>query len=273
MRSKTQKVSPKKAEEMLQANTSNRPLSKPVVRSFAEAMRRGDWKVTHQGIAFDTRGVLVDGQHRLAAVLEADLPVEMTVFTEVPADTFDVLDTGKRRNAADALAIEGEKSTVVLASMLRIVWLYEQRPEGTWSGGSARVSNHQILQVLEEHPEVRDFLVLGDRIGTETGMIKTAAGAASYLVDQANPGVDLDAWFEGVSEGAGLVKTDPRLRFRNTMLRMAREQAGHTQRRRNTREHVLLYVKAFNAWAQGQSLSQLRADTREPLPPIAQITS
>jgi hypothetical protein len=38
--------------------------------------------VTHQGIAFDTQGVLVDGQHRLAAIIEADRPVELTVFTE-----------------------------------------------------------------------------------------------------------------------------------------------------------------------------------------------
>src|SRR6185503_17546608 len=73
-------------------------------------MRRGEWMVTHQGIAFDTRGVLVDGQHRLAAIIEADVPVELTVFTDVGEGTFDVLDIGKRRSAADVLAIEGEKS-------------------------------------------------------------------------------------------------------------------------------------------------------------------
>jgi hypothetical protein len=84
-----------------------------VVRSFAEAMRRGEWLVTHQGIAFDVNGVLVDGQHRLAAVIEADQPVEMTVFTEVPEGAFDVLDTGKRRTAADVLAIEGEKEQLI----------------------------------------------------------------------------------------------------------------------------------------------------------------
>jgi hypothetical protein len=47
--SKVQKVSPKRAAEMLAANTLNRPLSKSTVRSFAAAMRRGDWLVTHQG--------------------------------------------------------------------------------------------------------------------------------------------------------------------------------------------------------------------------------
>lgn len=76
VRSKVQKITPKRAAEMLEANASNRPLSKTTVRAFAEAMRRGDWLVTHQGIAFDTAGVLVDGQHRVAAIVEADLPVK-----------------------------------------------------------------------------------------------------------------------------------------------------------------------------------------------------
>lgn len=66
VRSKLQKISPKRAAEMLAANTSNRLLSKATARSFAEAMRRRDWLVTHQGITFDTAGLLVDGQHRLA---------------------------------------------------------------------------------------------------------------------------------------------------------------------------------------------------------------
>lgn len=272
VRSKVQTITPTKASRWLQLNTANRPTSKPVVHSFAEVMRRGDWKVTHQGIAFDTNGVLVDGQHRLAAVVEADAAVDMTVFTSVPADTFDVLDTGKRRNAADALAIEGEKSTPVLASMLRTVWLYHHRPDATWSGRTATVTNRQILDTLHEHPGVREYVVLGERTATETGMIKSAAAAASYLVDHANPQADLDPWWEGLLEGAGLTRDDPRLRFRNTMLRMAREQASRTQRRRNTREHVALYLKAFNAWATGNSLHQLRYTAREPLPPIATVT-
>ena len=85
----------------------------------AEAMRRGEWLVTHQGIAFDVNGVLVDVQHRLAAIIEADRPVELTVFTEVAEGTFDVLDIGKRRTAADVLAIEGEKNSTMLAAMVR----------------------------------------------------------------------------------------------------------------------------------------------------------
>jgi len=267
-----QRITPERAEELLAANTANRPLSRSTVRAFAEAMRRGDWLVTHQGIAVDTGGVLVDGQHRLAAVIEADVPVEMTVFSEVEPDTFDVLDTGKRRNAADVLAIEGEKSTTLLAAMVRTVWLYHHRRDGSWSGGNAAVTNHQIVQTLDANPKIREFVPVGERIATETGMIKSAAGAASYLVEQANKRANLDDWYAGIIDGAGLAKTDPRLMFRRTMFAMARRQAGVVQRRRDTREHVALYVKASNAWAGGEAPSSRRFAAREAVPAIAKVT-
>jgi hypothetical protein len=274
VRTKVQIISPKRASELLEANTSNRPLSKATVRSFAEAMRRGDWLVTHQGIAFDTNGVLVDGQHRLAAIIEADQSIELTVFTNVDPDTFDVLDTGKRRNAADALAIGGEKSTTLLAAMVRTVWLDENRPETSWSGGAAAVTNHQIVQTFAAHPLLRDYVPVAERVATETGMIKSAAGAAAYLVDAQNKSkrARLAECHDGVIDGAGLAKTDPRLVFRKTMFAMARKQAGAVQRRRDTREHVVLYLKAFNAWASGETLTQLRYTPREPAPAITKIT-
>jgi hypothetical protein len=268
MRSRVQTISPSKAAELLEANTTNRPLSRAVVHSFAEAMRRGDWVVTHQGIAFDVNGVLVDGQHRLAAIIEADQPVELTVFTEVNEGTFDVLDTGKRRNAADVLAIEGEKSSGMLAAMVRTVWLYENRPDLNWSGGGAAVTNHQVVETLEQHPKLRQFVTVGEQIATATGMIKSAAGAASYLVSRASKRAELDEWYEGIIDGAGLRKQDARLVFRRVMFNMARKQAGQAMRRRESREHVALYIKAFNAWRANERVNQLRFNPRDPMPRI-----
>jgi hypothetical protein len=244
-------------------------LSRPTVRAFAEAMARGDWMVTHQGIAFDVHGVLVDGQHRLAAIVEAGVPVEMMVFTDVTEGTFDVLDTGRRRNAADVLAVEGEKSATMLAAMVRTVWLYENRPDLNWSGGSAAVTNHQIVQTLTAHPALREFLSVGEQVASSTGMIKSAAGAASYLVNQRNKRADLAPWFDGLIDGAGLGKGDPRLLLRRVMFNMARKKAGQVLRRRDTREHVALYLKAFNAWATSEPLPQLRFTPREAMPAIA----
>ena len=56
---------------------------KAVVRSFAQAMRRGDG---HPSGDAGYPGCWY-GQHRLAAIIEAERPVELTVFTEVGEGT------------------------------------------------------------------------------------------------------------------------------------------------------------------------------------------
>jgi hypothetical protein len=113
------------------------------------------------------------------------------------------------------------------------------------------MSNHQIVQTLEEHPKLRDFLSLGEQIASSTGMIKSAAGASAYLVEQATRRTHLSPWYEGIIDGAGLQKGDARLLFRRVMFNMTRKQAGQPMRRRDTREHVALCIKAFNAWRTG----------------------
>ena len=83
---------------------------------------------------------------------------------------------------------------------------------------------------------------------------------------------DLTPWFDGVNDGAGLVKSDPRLLFRRVMFSMARRHAGQALRRRDTREHVGLYLTSFNAWATGQPIVQLRFIPRDTVPPRAQVS-
>jgi hypothetical protein len=126
---------------------------------------------------------------------------------------------------------------------------------------------------LEAHPRIREYVPLAERIAAETGMIKSAAGAAAYLVEAANKTkkARLGKWHDGIIEGAGLRKDDPRLVFRRTMFAMARRQAGVVQRRRDTREHVGLYLRAFNAWATGEKLTSLRFASREPVPTVAKL--
>ena len=118
-------------------------------------------------------------------------------------------------------------------------------------------------------PKLRDWLGVGEQIATATGMIKSAAGAASYLVEQANKRADFTPWYDGIIDAAGLRKGDPRLQLRRVMFNMARRHAGQALRRRDTREHLALYLKAFNAWHTGEPLAQLRFTPRESMPRIA----
>lgn len=102
-------------------------------------------------------------------------------------------------------------------------------------------------------------------------MIKSAAGAASYLVGRKNSAKKIEPGLDGLIEGARLTKTDARLKLRNLMLNMARRQAGEGRRRHDTREQVVLYLTAFHAWTTGESVSRLRYTAGEPVPTVGKI--
>ncbi len=69
------------------------------------------------------------------------------------------------------------------------------------------------VQTLEQHPKLRDYVAVGEQMSAATGMIKSAAGAASYLISRVGRRAEQDEWFEGIIDGAGLDKQDPRCRF------------------------------------------------------------
>jgi hypothetical protein len=56
------------------------------------------------------------------------------------------------------LTINGEKSTSMLAAMVRVIWLAEHLPTAAWTGTNATVTNHQIVATLAQHPRLREFV-------------------------------------------------------------------------------------------------------------------
>lgn len=98
-------VTPQMATHWLEGNTHNRPIRDSVVNRYASDMKAGRWKQTHQGIAFDEENVLIDGQHRLYAIIEAETPVVMQVTRGLPIDSQRVVDDGIRRSIVDIMRV------------------------------------------------------------------------------------------------------------------------------------------------------------------------
>jgi hypothetical protein len=100
-------VTPQMAAEWLAAgNIDNRAIRETVVRRYADMMRSGEWHATHQGVAFSERR-LIDGQHRLTAIVRSGQPQWMVVFAEQSDQTFGVLDKGVNRNLRDEVPMPG----------------------------------------------------------------------------------------------------------------------------------------------------------------------
>ena len=102
-------VTPEIADMWLKLNKVNRGIRKNRVDVYAEQMKKGEWQLNGQGISFGTDGSLIDGQHRLNAVIKAGVPVRMLVIHNVEASVFDL---GVVRNEADILFFEGMDKSI-----------------------------------------------------------------------------------------------------------------------------------------------------------------
>lgn len=104
MQSKIVTITPKIASEYLKFNISNRPIRKKFVDHLANEFLKGKYIMSHQGIAFSEDGYLIDGQHRLLAIVKSGVTVDMLVSEGVVAEAFSVIDTGEKRQIGDELS-------------------------------------------------------------------------------------------------------------------------------------------------------------------------
>lgn len=98
-------ITPQMATDMLSHNMRNRRLNEKRVRAYAKDIVRGQWTITPTPISFAEDGTLIDGQHRLSAIVTANTPVTMLVAYDVPVNS--VIDRGLPRDSGASLYIRG----------------------------------------------------------------------------------------------------------------------------------------------------------------------
>lgn len=108
MQTVTETITPEVAKSYLRLNNpNNRKISPRVVEDYARQMRRGEFRLTHQGIGFLTDGTLGDGQHRLLGIVKSGCPVQMQVTRGLTQADILAVDRGKTRSVSDVVRIAG----------------------------------------------------------------------------------------------------------------------------------------------------------------------
>ncbi len=106
-------ITPECATEMLERNEGNRSLRNGIVKKYSRLMREGLWNANvPESITFTADGKLIDGQHRLNAIVDADVPVALNVTILARGASHDGIDVGAKRCVKDILLIEhGKRAT------------------------------------------------------------------------------------------------------------------------------------------------------------------
>jgi hypothetical protein len=256
-------ITPELAQEWLDRGGTNRKTTRHRIEAMTAAIQRGDWRLTGEAIKLDDEDRVRDGQNRLHAIVEAGIPVRSVVARGVGEDAFDVMDTGRSRNAADVLHIHGYPSQNALAAAARGLMFVERygRVFPSQRDSHLYVTPVTTLQYVKEHPEIIDGVHLGDRIyhsGIEGGIGLWSIIMTLFL--RLDP-EQAEQFTEHLTTGAGLRRGHPLLMLRNRLLGSQRDQYSTLSGREAL---VAIAIKAWNAWREGKTLPALtwRAEGR-----------
>lgn len=249
-------------------NTKNRHMRPSVVRRYARAIEAGQWKLTQQGVAIGSNGVLLDGQHRLAAVVDAGQPVEIALATDCDPSIFTVLDTGCTRMAADVLQMGGVGNSTTVAAGLKLYILNERHPDKIWTGQQLCYPSHTDIEALNRQ-RLKDVTWASSVVLSAYQKCKRINKAACFAftllaLDAGWPESTVESFCEKLGSGAGLTDDSPILRFRTTLINDVLRRSGGT-----AQSHMACLIKTFNYWNEGAALKLFRPPTIPPMPTIA----
>jgi hypothetical protein len=122
-------ISPALAEHIINnLNGSNRKPSKPKITEYVHAMQTKRWPVTGATLVFSKTGYLLDGQHRLLACIQANMPLTTFVVFNIPDGAFAMIDIGRKRTNTDAFFVAKIANSNVAAAATRWIMIHEQDP-------------------------------------------------------------------------------------------------------------------------------------------------
>ncbi len=101
------KIDSVEAEQLLSTGKNPRPTLQRKVISYSSIMRRGDWGLSESAIIISDDGSLMNGFHRMQALIASQTTQLFIVVTGAPQAMLRYIDGGKSRTAVDIMRLVG----------------------------------------------------------------------------------------------------------------------------------------------------------------------
>lgn len=255
-------ITPAIAKVMLEWNDRNRPVSSATVKKYAAAIAAGRWAYTGEPIIFSGER-LIDGQHRLEAVIQSGQAIEALIVFGAPDDAFAFIDVGKTRTASDIFAINGVKNWTLMAAA--IVWVagYERGTIGAAAKGGA-MDHQQLYDEYMLHEGMQESAWVGHSFAQSRLASPSTMVAFHYLCARKSRRA-ADEFFQRVADGIGFTsKNDPAYKLHRRLM----DSVTKEEKRLNRKSVAAITVKAWNAARLGRKAVSLTFTPDEKFPRI-----
>jgi hypothetical protein len=251
---------------LLQTKADNRRLRQAQIDEYGQAMKAGRWELNGEAIIFDWFGDLREGQHRLRACEQYDVPFTTWVVRGVDPDSFLTMDTGLPRRSSDYLG--SMKEAITLSALLKIIYLWEQDRLADVHIGTKKAGFTPAVQaeVLRRHPDAEHAIPKARAAYKQFDPLpKSFWSFCHYALPRSGTGQGVaESFLVKLETGTNLSAKSPILLLRKRLTDNATNQA------KLPAAHLLaLTLKAWQLYVRNRRVDNLRwAPDREAFPSV-----
>jgi hypothetical protein len=279
------KVTPQKAVEWIaKLFKGQRAISRTHVLSIAEKMREGSFIDTGQDVAFDWYDRLIDGQHRLLAIIESGVTVEMTVTWGLDPIVYLHRDEDPKGRSVGAYLSKyfthPDRATGAYRIMLDYDHLEKKPPStkdreprrghvafGRRSVGSWKSNREKVLSWCVEHQKaLRHVLEIVHDREAKAVLPPPGIAAGFYLWIYQRWPAEADAFFKGLIDGVGLTAGSPIFQTRRTILRLKTKGLRKMGTGVPYYEWGAILFKGWNMYMEGADVGRVTFTANEAWP-------
>jgi hypothetical protein len=238
-------VDPELAQKWLDTRHLNvRYTRKRKVLQYGTDMLANAWRENSEVIKIGTDGQLLDGQHRLHAIIDNNIEIKLWVAFDVPLEAMSTIDTGSSRNLADVLRLAGEDNAGYMAGVVR-KWCYWQQGLRYWvknPAGKQSISVPVMAQAFRQMPDEFRFATrMGMDIYAHTQMLGRASAGFLFLLTAQ---IDYDQAMEfkdRLIDGQNLTEGNPIAVLRKKLFSIEANKLSDIER-------LAVAINAWNLW-------------------------
>lgn len=203
-------VTPQMAAEWLATNPNNRSVNRNDVRRYAKKMQENDWIPNNDFISIESNGTLINGQHRLNAVILANRPVKLNVLFNAVRTPY--YDTGRNRSLRDQIIMGGLAQAGTYATNRNVIGTARLCLRDIGGSTFKKADAYEILDWCHRHLEESKLIVDLGKIKPATGCnLKGIKANAIYLACASAVYAEIDpdivkAWYEIAVTGLPLLE-------------------------------------------------------------------
>lgn len=218
-----EKIDPDRARLYLSRKGKNRPLSASHIEALARDLARDRWMFNAQPICFAQTGSLLNGQHRLHAIILANRSLEVVVVRGLDEAAYSTYDNHAKRRTKVGGHADTFGDQALAAAMANLLWQHERK---TRAMRSAKATAAEVQQIIEEHPRLLVLRSFARRMG-HFGRA-SVIGYAAYVLERDNAAL-ASQFLAALESGADQRPGHPILALRGTLQRLRVNKAPQSE--------------------------------------------